>query len=1483
MGQPKLAITSPSTINGSTDKSINYQIDTETAYGITGYDSTLSYQLLNLPSGLSLNIVSGAVTGTTTTAGTYNFQVKVSNAQNWSAIKDVSLTISDYSAWNYALPFTTDYSGSPVEDWNMLVRFSEDSSTGPGVAGFRYSQARPNGADLRFVDKYGAELKYEIANWNPAGESQVWVRVPYLKSDANITAYWGNSNAGLPGYANDGSVWDGYFGVYHLEGGSGNAIDSSPLKNDLPGINSPILVPTGVTGSSYSSTTTADNGFLGNISSNVIGNEGTYSMWANTPTNPPDWKDFFGLEYNQDSTHFLRLQSDDASPGHVEFKADGGSKGTFTISDANDDLTGWKMLTLVIKDGYASIYVNGTLDGTTAWYFPGLDKISKVAIGRGTNDSGANITFDEASFSTVGRSADWLLASYNNQKPDQGSNPYLNFGNLAGPVSLDDPSGTKIYGKKDTTIIPYTVGFSGTAGTGTFSAVGLPSGLSLNSATGIISGSTSVIGTQSFTVTATSTTAGGTSIENTKTYTVIISDPASFPYRLDLTLSGYTGSSTLTDFPVVVSLDNTINGFSYNGFLDPDGDGVRTGGDLRFYASNGKELAYEIADWNPVEITPSDFPDLKLWLDAADTSTNNISHNSNSVSQWSDKSGNGNHATQSSSANQPTLSGQKIVFDGSNDILKISNDPFKSLTKPAVIAVAKWNSLSTWNNALATWHGSSNNGWALYQNNNLDQITWVIRAGSHNLSGNSATLQNTFLVSAFRTTGRHLRVNGTAVANHSSDTGTIPYNGTNRSAIGGQYAADNWSSPAKFLNGEIAEILVYDDQNQNNIAKIEGYLAHKWGLTLPSDHPYKSKVPQKSSDIWVKVPSISGTNTVITAAWGKTGTDTTPDYATNDSVWSNGYEGVWHFSASSTNFPDSSPNGLHATSNSVAVTPGKVGKAASFSGVEFADVSFSEILNTNKFTHSIWARRTTGDTSGGNWDTAYSSRGLNYGTRGYTLYSQGGEFEFRTGKGIWGNNTWHTSPRSGAHSAHTWYHVTSTYDGTTKQIWVNGVAGSTNNDSSNYAPNNLYSLRIGAGANESPTGNYFWVGELDEMRISSTNRSADWIKAEYDNQKSSQSLVSYGSVTGPRTITSSLTASGTFGSSFSYTLTATDSSDIDNLYFDGLPLGLNYSDSGQITGTPEVSGTFPVSVVVNYSNDDGDTTDLDSANDKIGDSDPNSDHAMILSLTINSLPPTIDTLPATAISATRANLEGNVTSTGGIPPVVKFYYGTSDGETSPIGWSDVIELGNKPKGAFSTLLGDLSPNTTYYYRARAFESLSSGVWAATTQSFTTGSTNKPVAANGMVTNATGTTATIAGKLNSMGTGVINRAQYSLNNASDAQNEFPGITLWLDAADSNTISTSGSTISTWTNKVDSSVKMYPGFAHLTAAPGNDGNINGKTAIKFDANERLQAKKNSSSGAAWSPLGVNGATNSTYNDFAILFANIISSIRLEWRTF
>ena len=219
---------------------------------MSGYNSTVTYELQNEPTWLSQNTSDGLVTGTPNEAGTYTFDVKASNTLG-TATQTVTLTVTDYSSWNYALSFTTDCpSGTTVDDWNMLVRLSEDSANGAGNAGFRYSQANANGGDLRFIDQAGQELKYEIANWNTSGESHVWVRVPSLTNDSNFTMLWGNSAATLPAYANDGSPWSDYFGVYHLEGGSGNAVDSSPLNNDLPGVNSPTLVASGMAGASYS-------------------------------------------------------------------------------------------------------------------------------------------------------------------------------------------------------------------------------------------------------------------------------------------------------------------------------------------------------------------------------------------------------------------------------------------------------------------------------------------------------------------------------------------------------------------------------------------------------------------------------------------------------------------------------------------------------------------------------------------------------------------------------------------------------------------------------------------------------------------------------------------------------------------------------------------------------------------------------------------------------------------------------------------------------------------------------------------------------------------------------------------------------------------------------------------------------------------------------------------------------------------------------
>ncbi|MEJ6621952.1 MAG: hypothetical protein QNL93_08405, partial [Opitutae bacterium] len=242
--------------------------------------------------------------------------------------------------------------------------------------------------------------------------------------------------------------------------------------------------------------------------------------------------------------------------------------------------------------------------------------------------------------------------------------------------------------------------------------------------------------------------------------------------------------------------------------------------------------------------SPSEVSSMKLWLDASDSTT--ISHSSNAVSQWSDKSGNANHATQSISASKPTYSStnQKITFDG-NDILKVSNDPFNGLQEPATIAVVKWNALSTWGNVITSYHGEGSNGWQLRQKGANEMLSYTIRGtgggGDPNTSSTPDLTNAKFIVSAYRKDNvRYINFNGAQILNL-ADSGSIGYSGSNRSAIGGKFQSDSFGSQRGYLNGNLHEVVVANEIPASDIQKIEGYLAHKWNLTdsLPGNHPYK--------------------------------------------------------------------------------------------------------------------------------------------------------------------------------------------------------------------------------------------------------------------------------------------------------------------------------------------------------------------------------------------------------------------------------------------------------------------------------------------------------------------------------------------------------------------------------------------------------------------------------------------------------------------
>ena len=90
-----------------------------------------------------------------------------------------------------------------------------------------------------------------------------------------------------------------------------------------------------------------------------------------------------------------------------------------------------------------------------------------------------------------------------------------------------------------------------------------------------------------------------------------------------------------------------------------------------------------------------------------------------------------------------------------------------------------------------------------------------------------------------------------------------------------------------------------------------------------------------------------------------------------------------------------------------------------------------------------------------------------------------------------------------------WHHVCGTYDGSKLRMYYDGVLKSSV-DLAGGIDDDGAALRIG-----SDDAGKFFFGTLDETRIESAVRSADWIKACYDNQRQDSDFVTFGEVAAP--------------------------------------------------------------------------------------------------------------------------------------------------------------------------------------------------------------------------------------------------------------------------------------------------------------------------------------------------------------------------------
>jgi len=305
----------------------------------------------------------------------------------------------------------------------------------------------------------------------------------------------------------------------------------------------------------------------------------------------------------------------------------------------------------------------------------------------------------------------------------------------------------------------------------------------------------------------------------------------------------------------LLCVDETLTGVRQGGIRDKFVVPITNNGIITNYQSFINAIKpFNNAKFSPNQITTS------LWLDAADAST--ITEAAGLVSQWDDKSGNSNDATQGTGASQP-LTGSRSInglngldFDGIDDYLLNSSANLTSV----------FNGTNNQFSILAVWQSDDN---SLAQR--------IITAT------NTATSKNRFEygpqyneINDFRT----IMINDSSSTNYIDGQGITKDNNAHLSFIGSDGSTfiprqDGGLFPSEQkiglpfglvqninqvsigiteftlkinpFNGIISEILIIDNYVDDSTRQnIEGYLAWKWGLVsnLPVTHPYKSAPPK---------------------------------------------------------------------------------------------------------------------------------------------------------------------------------------------------------------------------------------------------------------------------------------------------------------------------------------------------------------------------------------------------------------------------------------------------------------------------------------------------------------------------------------------------------------------------------------------------------------------------------------------------------------
>ena len=322
---------------------------------------------------------------------------------------------ADYPGWQHSgsiFLLTTPEganldAAASLEGFPILVRLQKDF--------FDFSQAKADGADIRFSTSGGEPLAYQIDEWEPkAGLASIWVRIPLIKGNQRqeITLHWGKADAASE--SSGSAVFNdsnGYLSVWHMSG---------PVADEVGTLHSKDVG------------TTACAGIIGQAR-HFAGEQGIFcgDKIPNYPSGASSHSSeaWFRAEKtnatilgwgNEGGGRGSKVRMQLRSPPHVRIDSDFADvKGDSTLP-----MSQWVHVVHTYNNGDGRIYINGRLDGS-AKPILGIKSPERMWIGGWYNNYDFVGDIDEVRISKVARSADWVKLEYENEKPLQ---------TLVGPV-----------------------------------------------------------------------------------------------------------------------------------------------------------------------------------------------------------------------------------------------------------------------------------------------------------------------------------------------------------------------------------------------------------------------------------------------------------------------------------------------------------------------------------------------------------------------------------------------------------------------------------------------------------------------------------------------------------------------------------------------------------------------------------------------------------------------------------------------------------------------------------------------------------------------------------------------------------------------------------------------------------------------------------------------------------------------------------------